>query len=310
VPDVSKVVLPDVPIGVNVIGLFGYPLEHSLSAIMHNAAFAACGLSYHYVLLPSSPEDFGGLVTESRERGLAGWNVTVPHKEKMLRYLDGMSAEVAAVGACNTVRVDDGKLIGFNTDVHGFLRALAEAGGIEAGGKAIVLGAGGASRAVAWALASTGHDLLILSRRPEQAEVVANCLPVPRGVSVEHGALTSTVLGDRLNTACLLVNCSPVGQWPHTDENPLPPATRISQHVLVYDLIYRPRPTRLLRQAAAVGCRTQDGLEMLVQQGAAAFAIWTGREAPVEVMRNACLDALSRTREPEAADAVIKPGQF
>jgi shikimate dehydrogenase len=294
---VSRVVLPEVPRGVQVIGLFGYPLDHSLSPVMHNTAFAACGLNYHYVLLPSSPEDFGPLVMESRERGLIGWNVTVPHKERMLRYLDGMSAEVEAVGACNTVRVEDAKLVGFNTDVHGFMRALGEAGGIEAGGKAILIGAGGASRAVAWALASAGHDLLILSRRPDQAEVVATSLQVPRGVSVEHGALNSTVLGDGLKEACLLVNCTPVGQWPHTDESPLPLTTRIPQHVLVYDLVYRPRPTRLLRQAAEAGCRTQDGLEMLVQQGAAAFEIWTGRFAPIEVMRNACLDALVTSRE-------------
>jgi shikimate dehydrogenase len=266
------------------VGLIGYPVEHSLSPAMHNAAFAHLGLGYHYMLLPTPPGELERRVRECVERGFTGWNVTVPHKEGMARMLDDMSDEVRATGACNTVLVASGKLRGFNTDTIGFMRGLEEAGGIPAGSKAVVLGAGGAARGVAWALGQAGHRVTILSRKPEQAREVA------KTIGVEAGLLDAETLQGELEGAHLLVNCTPAGMWPHVEDSAVPDGVRIPANMLVYDLVYRPRPTLMLRKAAEAGCRTQDGLAMLVYQGAAAFEIWTGRPAPIEVMRRACAE--------------------
>jgi shikimate dehydrogenase len=217
-----------------------------------------------------------------------GWNVTVPHKQRMLAHLHEMSQEVRAIGACNTVRVhDDGRLEGFNTDTIGFVQGLRAVGGISEGADAVLLGAGGAARAVAYALASAGHSVLVLARRSQQAEQLAGELAPFVPLPIRHGRLDRPKLEEALREAELLVNCTPAGMWPHEHETPLPEGTHLPAHLLVYDLIYNPRPTRLLRQAQAAGCRTQDGLEMLVQQGAACFQIWTGRRAPITVMRKA-----------------------
>ncbi|MEA2575399.1 MAG: shikimate dehydrogenase [Chloroflexia bacterium] len=266
------------------VGLFGYPVEHSLSPTMQNAAFAAAGLPYRYVLLPATPGEFEAQVGQCMEQGFAGWNVTVPHKERMVSLLDEVSDEVLVIGACNTVRVEDGQLLGFNTDPKGFMRGLSEAGGIEKGSRVVLLGAGGAARSVAWALSREGHSVLILSRDPEQAEQVAKSLVTRTHRNIEPGPFNVTSLTKALKEASMLVNCTPVGQWPHTNESPLPYSVRLPEHLLVYDLVYRPRPTRLLRDAQTAGCRTQDGLAMLVNQGAASFRIWTGQEAPLDVM--------------------------
>ncbi|MDQ3928661.1 MAG: shikimate dehydrogenase [Chloroflexota bacterium] len=266
------------------IGLFGYPVEHSLSPAMQNAAFAAAGLPYRYVLLPTPPGDFESQVGHCLADGFAGWNVTVPHKERMVSLLDEVSDEVLVIGACNTVRVEGGQLLGFNTDPRGFMRGLTEAGGIEKGSRVVLLGAGGAARSVAWALSREGHSVLILSRDPEQAEQVVRSLVTRTHRNIEPGSFHSFSLTNALKEAAMLVNCTPVGQWPHTNESPLPYNVRLPEHLLVYDLVYRPRPTRLLRDAQIAGCRTQDGLAMLVNQGAASFRIWTGQEAPLEVM--------------------------
>ncbi len=274
----------DVEQDARLVGLFGYPVEHSLSPAMQNAAFAAAGLSYRYVLVPATPGEFETQVEQCVEQGFAGWNVTVPHKERMVSLLDEASDEVLVIGACNTVRVEDGQLLGFNTDPVGFMRGLADAGGIQRGSRVILLGAGGAARSVAWALSRKGYELLILSRDPEQSEQVAKSLVSRTHRNIESGSMQAVSLGDALKGAAMLVNCTPVGQWPHTNESPLPANVRLPDHLLVYDLVYRPRPTRLLRDAQIAGCRTQDGLAMLVNQGAASFRIWTGHEAPLEVM--------------------------
>ena len=281
------------PVATRRVGLVGYPVDHSLSPAMQNAAFEECGLDYRYELLPTPPEGFSRRIARCVEEGFVGWNVTVPHKERMLAYLDERSEAVQATGACNTVRVEGRRLAGFNTDPAGFTAGLDEAGGIPPGAKAVLLGAGGAARAVAWALARMGCEVVVLSRRSEQAEALARALLPGCSSEIRHGELTGAALTEELRTAGLLVNCTPAGMWPHVEQSPLPEGTRLVRDLLVYDLVYRPRPTRLLREAVAAGCRTQDGLAMLVHQGAAAFELWTGLQAPTSVMRQACLDAFA-----------------
>jgi shikimate dehydrogenase len=268
-------------------GLIGYPVEHSLSPAMHNAAFDALGLDYRYVLLPTPPDELGARIDDCVAQGFAGWNITVPHKQAMLPFLDTISDEVRATGACNTVRVEDGRLAGFNTDIAGFLRGLAEAGGMAPSSKAVLLGAGGAARAVAYALSRAGHPVIILSRRPEQAAQLAESLSCHDNY-IAGDLLERAELETHLAEASLLVNCTPAGMWPAVVKSPLPDGIRLRPGLLVYDLVYRPRPTRLLQEAAAAGCRTQDGLAMLVSQGAEAFNLWTGQQPPLGIMREAC----------------------
>lgn len=275
---------PDAAQDTRSIGLFGYPLEHSLSPAMQNAAFAALGLPYNYVLVPAPPGDFEAEVRRCKREGFAGWNVTVPHKERMVELLDEASDEVLVMGACNTVVVEDSRLLGFSTDPVGFLKGLSEAGGVERGSRAVLLGAGGAARSVAWALSKEGYEVLVLSRRVEQAEQLARSITGRSRRNIRHDLMQPSTLTNALREATLLVNCTPMGQWPHTNESPLPANVRLPEHLLVYDLVYRPRPTRLLRDALVAGCRTQDGLAMLVHQGAASFRTWTGQDAPLDVM--------------------------
>jgi shikimate dehydrogenase len=284
----NPIVGPRSPVvhGEATIGLIGSPVEHSLSPAMHNAAFTQLGLWYRYVLLPTPPGELERCVSEYVKAGIAGWNVTVPHKEGMVSLLDEMSDEVRAIGACNTVRVEGGRLRGFNTDTTGFMRGLEEAGGIGAESRVVVLGAGGAARGVAWALRQAGHEVIILSRKPEQASALAGAL------GAYSGPLDRITLESALEGAALLVNCTPAGMWPNTEQSALPDDVHLPANMLVYDLVYRPRPTLMLQKATHAGCRTQDGLAMLVYQGAAAFELWTGRRAPVETMRKACLDGL------------------
>jgi shikimate dehydrogenase len=269
------------------VGLIGYPVEHSLSPAMQNAAFRALNLDYHYTLLPTAPEQLAERVRACIAQDFAGWNITVPHKQAMLPFLDEISEEARAVGACNTVRVVDGLLAGFNTDIAGFLHGLEEAGGIEPSSKALILGAGGAARAVAFALSRAGHPVVILSRRPEQASRLVASLRC-HNAEIGSGPLNQPTLDTYLEDATLLANCTPAGMWPDTESSPLPDGTYLRPTLLVYDLVYKPRPTRLLQEAMATGCRTQDGLAMLIHQGAEAFKIWTGEEAPIGVMREAC----------------------
>lgn len=274
------------------VGLIGFPVEHSLSPAMHGAAFDALGIKGSYGLLNTPPAEFEARVEECVRAGYTGWNVTVPHKERMASLLDEMSSEVRATGACNTVRVEGGRLVGYNTDIAGFLMGLEEAGGVEAGVSAVVMGAGGSARAVVYALAGSGFGVTILARNEGQARGLADEMA---GVGrVGWGRLEAGEMSAKMQGARLLVNCTPIGMWPEVEATPIPAGLEMHVGLLVYDLIYRPRPTRLLQEAAEAGCRAQDGLAMLIGQGAAAFEIWTGHEAPVGVMREACLRELEK----------------
>jgi shikimate dehydrogenase len=273
--------------------LIGWPVGHSLSPAMQNAAFAAAGLDWTYALWPTPPPELARAVKGLRREGIAGANVTVPHKTAVLRQLDDLSGTARSLGAVNTIVHADGRLIGHNTDVTGFWAALAEAGGLAPGRRAVVLGAGGAARAVCWALLAHEVRVTVLARKVAAAEEL--CSMADYGY-MDAGRLDTTMLTGALQQAALLVNATPVGMWPQADESPLPPGVALPPGLLVYDLVYRPRRTRLLAQAAAAGCRTLDGLGMLLHQGAAAFELWTGRRAPLAVMR-AALDAAASSNE-------------
>jgi shikimate dehydrogenase len=257
---------------------------------MHNQAFRELGLNWQYLLLPVRPEDVREAVRGLRALGFAGANVTVPHKLAVMEGLDEVTPEAQAIGAVNTIVNRDGYLLGYNTDGIGFLRALREGGFSPENCHALLLGAGGASRAVLYGLLTEGVEVTIVNRTLSRAERLAQEFGELFAVKIPVMTFDSPIiLQEALNQANLLVNATSVGMHPHSEASPLPGDIRFPPSLTVYDLVYNPLETRLLADARAAGASAIDGLGMLIHQGAAAFSLWTGEEAPVEVMRAAAM---------------------
>lgn len=273
----------------HLIGLIGWPVGHSHSPAMHNAAAAALGLDWAYVPLPVRPEALVSALGGLAALGFRGVNVTVPHKEAVLPYLDAVYPVAQVIGAANTLVISDGRLVGFNTDWSGFLSDLEEQGVALDGRDCLVLGAGGSARAAAYALLRAGGHVTVLSRRPEQAaELVASFAEALPGAPLRAGELGAAAELAAAADVPVIVNATPLGMaganaglspWP--DGAPLPPGA------FVYDLIYNPPRTPLLAQAEAAGLRYANGLGMLVNQAAEAFELWTNRRPDRDVMRRA-----------------------
>jgi shikimate dehydrogenase len=268
------------------VGLIGYPVKHSLSPAMHNSAFAALNLNFCYVPLPVLPERLGEAVAGLRALSFVGANVTVPHKEAVMSYLNDVAPEAQAIGAVNTIVAREDKLIGYNTDWQGFLIALSEGGFDPQGKRAVVLGAGGAARAVVYALAQAGAQVTVLNRTPARAHALVQDFS-PLFPSLLSLPLNPQTLGERATEAHLLVNATPVGLWPEVNESLWSEDLAFPSHLTVFDLVYNPRGTKFLRQARRAGAKAIGGLGMLVHQGAAAFELWTGEKAPIETMYKA-----------------------
>jgi shikimate dehydrogenase len=274
------------------VGVIGWPVEHSLSPAMHNAAFAALELDWAYVPLPVYPDHVGEAVRGLRALGFAGANVTVPHKGAVLAHLDEVSHAAQVIGAVNTLVVRDGLIHGDNTDAAGFIASLGDAGFDPAGTYCAVLGAGGAARAVVHALADAGAlQVCVYNRSLGRArDLCRDMAKFHTDVRFEPARLDEVESISR--DTDLLVNATSLGMWPKTEASPWPPDLPIPGHLAVCDLVCNPQETFFLSQAGAVGAETIGGLGMLVHQGAAAFELWTGRPAPVATMRVACLEAL------------------
>jgi 3-dehydroquinate dehydratase / shikimate dehydrogenase len=270
----------------SVYGVVGDPIGHSLSPRLHNAGFQARRVNAVY--LPFQVKDLRDFLGVIERLGIKGFSVTRPHKERMLRHLDECDPLAAAIGAVNTVVIRGaGKLYGYNTDYVGVLRALERRIPI-AGSRVLIFGAGGAARAVAFALESGGASVAVCARRPEQAKKLAGAV---------HGEM---IPRSRLRREFFdaIVNATPVGMHPHVESSPLD-ARELNCH-LVFDLVYRPRETRLLKLAARRGIETVSGLEMFLAQGIVQWEIWMGERAPEKAMRRAVLQAL-RQEEIESA---------
>jgi shikimate dehydrogenase len=278
-----------------VVGVFGYPVEHSLSPAMHNAAFAALRLSYIYVPFPVQPEAIGPAVRSLPALGVVGVNLTIPHKESVLPFLDAITEEARDVGAVNTVHCIGGRLLGDNTDGRGFYEPLREMGVELAGRRVVVIGAGGAARAVAFRLAREGARIALTNRTPERAQRLAQAIAAAGLGSVPViGIDRPEELADAVAEATLLVQTTRVGMHPDRESLPPVPLEAFSSNLLVYDLVYNPVETSFLREARARGCRTLTGVKMLVYQGAAAFQRWTGIWPPTDIMEAAVLEGIRR----------------
>lgn len=273
------------------VGVFGYPVKHSASPPMHNAAFAHLGLDWAYVPFEVAPHDLGAALAGVRALNLVGVNVTVPLKELVAPHLDEVSPRARRIGAVNTVVHANRRLQGDSTDGPGFLQALRAANVAVGSQKVVVLGAGGSARAVVYALAEAGAQVVVANRSGERARALAEQLGLADEVQVIPW--TEAALREALAGAALLVNTTSVGMHPHEDALPPVPVEALTPPLFVSDLVYNPPETRLLALARTRGCRVQNGIEMLVQQGALAFGLWTGVEhPPIDVMRHAVQQAL------------------
>ena len=276
-----------------VCGIVGDPVEHSMSPAMQNAAFAATGLDWVYVAFGLRKGDAEACARGMKAMGIRGLNVTVPHKVDIMPFLDSIDDVARRIGAVNTIVNDGGVLRGHNTDAAGFARAL-EGQDVEVRDRTVVLlGAGGAGRAAAFSLADRGARLVILNRGVARAEVLAAEVARATGMVVEHGPLSDGSLQHWLPPASLLVNTTSVGMSPAVGDSPCP-AKFLREDLVVCDIVYNPRRTTLLREAGERGARTVSGVEMLVWQGAVAFELWTGVQAPVEIMRSTVEEELGR----------------
>jgi shikimate dehydrogenase len=267
--------------------LIGDPVGHSVSPAMQRAAFQAAGLDWRYEAVRISAGNLGRSWARLRtDPALAGLNVTIPHKEAVIPLLDRVDPGAQASGSVNAVAFESGRAVGHSTDGVGFLSALARVDG-RARRRAVVLGTGGAARAVAAALRELGSHVTVVGRNSAAGKRLANDLGVaftPLG--------SSDALEGALDGADLLANATPVGTG-DPEASPLPPDVELQPETTVFDLVYRPRRTALLERAAATGCRTVEGIEMLIEQGARSFELWTALAAPVEAMRAAANAALN-----------------
>jgi shikimate dehydrogenase len=278
-----------------VFALIGDPVEHTMSPAMHNAAFAELGLDCIYLPFHVNAHDLADAVSGLKALNVRGFNVTIPHKVSVVPMLDEVDPIAGKIGAVNTVVNDGGKLTGYNTDSSGFLRALLEQGIEPAGKDIVILGAGGASRAISYILSDNGARLTILNRRQELDWAVELAGRIHRDLGKEVRALelTEENLSEVLAGADILVNATSVGMTPYDNGSPVP-AGLLKSGLTVFDIVYNPVRTRLLKEAAASGARTVSGVDMLAWQGALAFEKWTGCRAPVGLMRREVVKMLEK----------------
>lgn len=269
----------------SLVALIGDPVAHSVSPVMHNAAFREQQINYTYQAFRVTKEDLAAAVSGLRGLNVRGANITLPHKKAIIPFLDAVDSPALRIGAVNTIVNENGRLTGYNTDAAGFLAALRASGFEPQGKKAVVLGAGGAARAVVFALKDAGVRVNILNRTFSTATALA------AETGSEAFKMTDEGYRQALEGALLVVNATSVGLSPDEASSPLP-SIWLRPSMTVFDTIYRPRHTRLIRDAKAAGCAVIGGLEMLLAQGALSFELWTGEPAPREVMNRAAEAAL------------------
>ena len=275
-----------------IAGVIGFPIEHTISPGIHNAAFAALGLDYVYLPFAVRPENLGRAIAGLSSLGIIGINVTIPHKETVIQYLNEISEEARRIGAVNTVVIKQERLIGHNTDGKGFVQALKEEGKIDIQGKkVIILGAGGAGRAVAVQSGLEGAgELIIFDKEEERARRLS--ADIKRDIpQLRVETVSRNEIKPNLNEADILVNATPAGM--KADDELIINSQWLLPRTLVFDLIYNPQETRLMQAARKRGCAVVGGLGMLIHQGALSFELWTGKKAPLDVMKKAAKELMA-----------------
>ncbi|ABR47287.1 shikimate 5-dehydrogenase [Alkaliphilus metalliredigens QYMF] len=273
------------------VGLLGYPVRHSLSPLMHNMAFQHLGLDYVYLVFEVKEDNLKEAVDAMKTLDVAGFNVTMPNKQKIIPLLDEISEEARLIGSVNTVVNKNGHLKGYNTDGKGYVMGLADEG-ISPEGKTIVIaGAGGASKSVAIQLALEGaKEITILNRTVEAAEEICNIINknIPTCKTSATG-YEDNELKQQLKEADLFINCTNLGMGSHEEKSIISSTDILHPDLIVSDVVYAPPKTKLLHMAEEVGCKTINGLGMIIGQGALAFKLWTGEDMPIEYIKRIIL---------------------
>jgi shikimate dehydrogenase len=286
----NNLALPlDINARTQLVGLLGWPVSHSVSPTMHNAAFAERRMNWRYVPLPVHPDRVEDAVRGLRALGFRGANVTVPHKQAVMPILDRWTPSAEAIGAVNTIIVgEDGLLTGDNTYAGGFIADLRANGVDVQDRRVLIVGAGGAARAVVYGLAEAGASAItVLNRTLDRARSLTEAM-APYFEDVQFGVASfPDGVAALTDEADLIVNCTSLGMHPHVEGLPWAEDLEFTPAQTVYDLVYNPAATRLLQLSAADGAKPIGGLGMLIHQGALAWSRWTGEDAPVEVMRRA-----------------------
>jgi shikimate dehydrogenase len=274
-----------------VCGVIGDPIEHTLSPIMHNAAFEALKLDYVFLAFKVKPAEVENAVSGMRALTIRGLNVTMPHKNAVIKYLDEVDPAGKIIASANTILNKDGRLLCFNTDGVGALNALEQNGVEPRGKKVLLLGAGGAAKAIAYTLSQEADELVILNRTPKPAAELADLLKQKFKKKISAGELSPSAVKDNLADSDVLINATSVGMEPNANQTSVAPEW-LKPDLAVMDIVYNPIETKLAKAAKAAGAKVVSGVEMLIYQGAASFEIWTTCKAPVEVMRKAALNHL------------------
>jgi shikimate dehydrogenase len=274
-----------------VCGVIGNPIEHTLSPIMQNAAFESLELDYVFLAFKVQTSEVEKAIAGMRALNIHGLNVTMPHKNAVIKYLDEIDPTAKTIASVNTILNKDGKLLGFNTDGVGALNALEQNGIKPRGKKVLLLGAGGAAKAIAYTISQEASELTILNRTVKQAEELSKSLSKKFNKKIKSGDLSSVSLKDNLVDADVLINATSIGMKPNADQTFVEPEW-LKPDLAVLDIVYNPIETKLAKDAKMAGAKVVSGVEMLIYQGAASFEIWTACNAPIEVMRKAALSHL------------------
>ena len=274
----------------NIVGLIGHPVEHSFSPPMHNAAFDALGLNYAYVAFDVNPNDLKSAIEGAASLNINGFNVTIPHKIEVIRHLDELDEVAGLIGAVNTI--DFKNLKGYNTDGIGAIKAIEEVTKVK-DKNVVVAGAGGASRAISFYLAKFGAaSITILNRNVEKAQSLAR--DVSKSDLIDEVKSDSiSQINSYLSDADILVDTTPLGMDPHIDDEPIAKADAMHEDLVVFDAVYNPNETVLIKEAIKAGAKPVYGIKMLLYQGAESFEIWTGKKAPIDVMEKALRKTLN-----------------
>ncbi len=276
------------------IGLLGEPLTFTFSPQMHNATFEALGLDYFYRPIEVGKEELYNVVKGLKHMNYAGFNVTKPNKVRILRYLDEVDELAAKIGSVNTVKIVDGRLIGYNTDGEGYVASLKEELDFDPKGKTFtILGAGGAGRAIAFTLGFYGAEkIYITDRMINCSEIVASEINANLRTCAEVFELSDANLKACIDKSDVVINASGIGMMPQVDRTPFSKEL-LNKDIIVSDITYNPLKTKFIQEAEEIGCRTHNGVGMLIHQGAKAFEIWTGVQAPIKEMTKTVVDIVS-----------------
>lgn len=278
-----------------IVALIGKPIQHSISPVMQNAAFNELELDYVYLSFEVTREKLREAIRGMKSLGIKGANVTIPHKSAVIKHLDELDKTAKRIGAVNTIKINGTKAKGYNTDGVGAVKALEEAVKNIKNKKILLLGAGGAARAIAFSLTEKSAKLKISNRTQSKSESLASEIGEKTGTQPIVITQKKEDMKTAIKESDILINSTSVGMHPHTDKT-LVEAKLMHENLTVMDIVYNPLRTRLLEEAEKAGADTIDGLGMLVHQGAASFEIWTGRSAPIEIMRETAKKSLEEIK--------------